>query len=81
MTEYCCESFREDQARTCDVHQHRHDCPDALIGRAGDGYGIYVHDGGSSVITIQFCPWCGSKLPGANTDDSLPDDEKIHLSS
>lgn len=26
-------------------------------------YGIRVFDGGTSVIQIQFCPWCGSKLP------------------
>jgi hypothetical protein len=22
-----------------------------------------VHDGGSSVIVISYCPWCGIKLP------------------
>lgn len=26
-------------------------------------YGIPVHDGGSSYITIDFCPWCGTSLP------------------
>jgi hypothetical protein len=25
-------------------------------------YGIPIHDGGSSVIHIKFCPWCGTKL-------------------
>jgi hypothetical protein len=26
-------------------------------------YGIDVLDGGTSIITILFCPWCGKKLP------------------
>ena len=26
-------------------------------------YGIKVLDGGSSVQRINFCPWCGKKLP------------------
>lgn len=26
-------------------------------------YGITVLDGGSSFITIHYCPWCGGKLP------------------
>lgn len=24
-----------------------------------DEYGIVIHDGGSSSITIEYCPWCG----------------------
>jgi hypothetical protein len=52
-----------DLNRTCKHHVDRYDCPDALIARMRGGYGIIVHDGGSSVIEIAFCPWCGSKLP------------------
>jgi hypothetical protein len=26
-------------------------------------YGIRVLDGGSSVIQLTFCPWCGQRLP------------------
>lgn len=25
-------------------------------------YGIPIHDGGSSMVSISFCPWCGEKL-------------------
>lgn len=25
-------------------------------------YGIPIHDGGQSVITIKYCPWCGATL-------------------
>ena len=28
-----------------------------------DEYGLIIHDGGSSALLIQFCPWCGTKLP------------------
>ncbi len=26
-------------------------------------YGIPILDGGSSMLRIHFCPWCGKKLP------------------
>lgn len=40
-------------------------CPDQLIGKFSDGrYGILIHDGGSAMSVIRFCPWCGAKLPG-----------------
>jgi hypothetical protein len=38
--------------------------PDAIIRfwKKTKTYGIPVHDGGSSIIVIEFCPWCGTKL-------------------
>jgi hypothetical protein len=53
-----------DLNKKCEVHLSRSDCPDALINVVRGGYGLIVHDGGSSVIEISFCPWCGSRLPG-----------------
>ncbi|PHR69024.1 MAG: hypothetical protein COA67_11510 [Lutibacter sp.] len=36
---------------------------DAVINRWKDGtYGIPIHDGGMSVVKINFCPWCGENL-------------------
>jgi len=26
-------------------------------------YGIKILDGGSAILVIQFCPWCGTALP------------------
>ncbi|MGX9416163.1 DUF6980 family protein [Vibrio sp. WJH972] len=26
-------------------------------------YGIDIPDGGSSMLTINYCPWCSAKLP------------------
>jgi hypothetical protein len=61
----CCEDMRREAERTCEAHPDRFDCPDCLISYSPrcQTYGLIVHDGGSSVIRIQFCPWCGSRLP------------------
>jgi len=50
--------------RQCAEHPNRFDCPDALVAYfPKDGsYGLIVHDGGSSTISIAFCPWCGARL-------------------
>jgi hypothetical protein len=32
-------------------------------------FGIRYFDGGSSFQEIQFCPWCGCKLPPSLRDD------------
>jgi hypothetical protein len=52
-----------DLARECAVHKTRAECPDALIEFLRGGYGLIVHDGGTSVVSVDFCPWWGSKLP------------------
>jgi len=40
------------------------DDPDGLIWQfeKGDEYGIPIRDGGSSIVIIQYCPWCGMPL-------------------
>lgn len=63
MPEHCCNCMDYDLNQRCKQHPDRFDCPDALIGILDGQYGIIVHDGGSSVIGIAHCPWCGSKLP------------------
>ena len=36
---------------------------DVVINKWKDGtYGIPIHDGGTSIIEIYFCPWCGNNL-------------------
>ncbi|MGP4805674.1 DUF6980 family protein [Agrobacterium cavarae] len=60
---FCCEAMRQDLTQVCDIHPHREDCADALIGIIDGDYGILIHDGGSSMSQISYCPWCGTKLP------------------
>lgn len=33
-----------------------------------DEYGIVVHDSGNSYIKMEYCPWCGTKLPASKRD-------------
>ncbi|MCB0747094.1 MAG: hypothetical protein KDC90_06460 [Ignavibacteriae bacterium] len=36
---------------------------DVVINKWKDGtYGIPIHDGGTSIIEIHYCPWCGQNL-------------------
>jgi hypothetical protein len=41
----------------------KHDEVDVVMNRWKNGtYGIPIHDGGTSVIRISYCPWCGQHL-------------------
>ncbi len=58
----------------CPIHSDPFDCPDSLIHYSStDGYGLIVHDDGSAVINIEFCPWCGTKLPEAEGREDAKD--------
>ena len=32
-------------------------------------YGLIIHDGGESYVRINYCPWCGAKLPDSERDN------------
>lgn len=70
MKRHCCTRVSEMVAYTCEQHPDRSDCPDCLVEYCPkfDEYGLMIHDGGSSKITIQFCPWCGARLPESKRD-------------
>ncbi len=61
---YCCQKLKEKVEYICDKHPDPFDCPDNLIyySNSLNVYGLIVHDGGSSFIQIDFCPFCGTKL-------------------
>jgi hypothetical protein len=41
----------------------KYDDVDVIINKWDEGlYGIPIHDGGTSMILINYCPWCGTKL-------------------
>lgn len=44
-----------------------------------DEYGIVIHDSGTSYITIQFCPWCGKKLPDSKRSLWFDELEKLGI--
>jgi hypothetical protein len=61
---YCCAQMKRQVEHSCDVHPDLSDCPDSLVVYGGEtsGFGLRVHDGGSSFIAIRHCPWCGTDL-------------------
>ncbi len=43
-----------------------------------DEYGIRCEeDGGASLLTLEFCPWCGKKLPNSQRDRWFEELEKM----
>jgi len=63
--DHCCQRMGEAVDYRCGQHPDPFECPDCLIYYEPrfDEYGIIVHDGGSSFALIDFCPFCGAKLP------------------
>lgn len=65
---HCCEEI---EANTKPIyHEDGSSCPDQLLeyNKRFDEYGILIHDGGTSSLQIQYCPWCGAKLPESKRD-------------
>jgi hypothetical protein len=62
---WCCEQMREQVELVCEKHSGADQCPDKLVAfwPQFQEYGLLIHDGGSSAVTILFCPWCGTRLP------------------
>ncbi|MCB0337182.1 MAG: hypothetical protein KDD62_12780 [Bdellovibrionales bacterium] len=55
--------------------------PDSLISYLAkfDEYGLIIHDGGSAVRSIQFCPFCGTKLPASRREQWFLELEKLGI--
>lgn len=64
MKTHCCEDMDYHVNFKCDMHSDPFEYPDKIIffNDKDNDYGLIIHDGGSSSISIKFCPWCGSKL-------------------
>jgi len=59
----CCNRMLENISHACKIHNDPFDCPDHLIYKSKKNeFGIIIHDGGSSFIKIDYCPWCGKRL-------------------
>jgi hypothetical protein len=66
---HCCEQMKQQMELECP--DHGRSCPDILIRYIDifDEYGLNIFDGGNSYIVINFCPWCGRKLPESQRDN------------
>lgn len=47
--------------------------------RKFDEYGLKIWDGGSSSIVLDFCPWCGDKLPTSKRDQWFEEIEQLGI--
>ena len=70
MRIYCCKQIDIASTLNCNQHNSVNECPDVLIKYTDrfDEFGLIIHDGGNSIISISFCPFCGSKLPDSKRD-------------
>jgi len=59
----CCSMMKAHLNKTCEQHDSPYDCDCVIVGPPLTKWGLPVHDGGHSRITINFCPFCGTKLP------------------
>jgi hypothetical protein len=61
---HCCEQMEDRLKSDCPQHKNVFECPDTLVyySAPSDEYGLIVHDGGSSYVVIEYCPWCGAKI-------------------
>lgn len=77
----CCERMRAEFEWSCRVGHSREECPDALIKYIPkyNEYGLIIHDGGTSMVRISFCPWCGTKLPDSQRDRWFERLEKLGI--
>ena len=44
-----------------------------------DEYGIVIHDSGKSYIKMDYCPWCGRKLPDSKRNLWFDELEKLGI--
>lgn len=64
---YCCDNMENHSIFDCENCVDEWECPDTLIGRFvghewKNSFGIIIHDGGTSMSIIEYCPWCGVNL-------------------
>jgi hypothetical protein len=61
---FCCDLMKTELESVCEIHPDRFDCPDNVIyfSKSSGEYGLIIHDGGSSFLKINFCPFCGILL-------------------
>jgi hypothetical protein len=60
----CCETMKAHLTTTCTMHADEYACGDIVVVYEPDrnAFGLPVHDGGTSMVEITFCPWCGAKI-------------------
>lgn len=79
MNKHCCDDMCRNINFNCENHSNPFKCSDILIyyNEKWNEYGLIIHDSGTSYITINYCPWCGKKLPDSKADTWFDELEKL----
>lgn len=67
LASYPCVHVAYHSTHVCEQHADAWACPDMTLVHTAGEFGIPVRDGGTSVIRIEYCPWCGISLLGHKT--------------
>lgn len=75
----CCEPMRHALDFACEEHADPFACADGIIvySEVFDEYGLPVHDGGTSYVLIDNCPWCGGRLPESQRERWFDETERL----
>jgi hypothetical protein len=62
--DYCCLVMANHISNSLDENEKiKNNDHDVIMNKWKDGtFGIPIHDGGLSVVKINFCPWCGENV-------------------
>ncbi len=77
--QHCCERMKQEVEFVCPTCEDALQCPDKLLYNSSifDEYGILIHDGSGTYEIIEYCSWCGKKLPGSKRDEWFDALEKM----
>jgi len=77
----CCTRMAARLSEQCGRHADPFDCPDNVIYWSApfDEYGLIVHDGGTSYLLVEYCPWCGRRLPESKRDRWFDELERLGI--
>lgn len=62
---HCCDAMEAAIEFDCSQHATPWECMDVpvIYNEVFDEYGLVMRDGTSAYVLLQYCPWCGTKLP------------------
>lgn len=78
---YCCDDMKENVEYRCETHPDPFECPTSVMfyERRFDEYGLVIHDGSGDFVIIQYCPWCGARLPASKRDRYFKELERMGI--
>jgi hypothetical protein len=69
--------MNEHVVTNCNDDCFNDNCSLIYYGEKFDEFGIIIHDGGNSFLEINYCPWCGKRLPQSKRNRWFDELEKL----